>query len=81
MTSAHTNAEESIHAPKNVRRDGTGKRNDESQDGVNKPSTALPAKAGGREVVLKGSKDIAENKHIKLLLSGWISTSYACILP
>jgi hypothetical protein len=74
------NAEKCIHAPKNVRRDGTGKRNDESQEGVNEPPAALPTKTGGREVVLKGSKDIVEDKHIKLLLSGWISTSYACIL-
>jgi hypothetical protein len=74
------NAEKSIDAPKNVGRDGTGKRNDERQQGINEPPTALSAKAGGREVVLKGSKDIAEDNHIKLLLFGWIARSYACIL-
>ena len=75
------NPEKSVDAAKNVGRDGTGKRNDESQQDIDEPPTALSAQGAGREVVLKRSKDIAEDKHIKLLLSGWISTSYACILP
>jgi len=58
-TSAHPNAEKGIDAPKNVRRNGRGKGNDESQEGINEPPTALSAKAGGREVILQGAKDIA----------------------
>ena len=57
------------------------RRNDESQQGVDEPPTALSAKAGGREVVLRGSKDVAQDKHINLLLSGWISISYVGIQP
>ncbi len=53
------NPEKSVQRAKNVGRDGTGKRNDESQEGVNEPPTAISVKAAGRKVVLKRSKDIA----------------------
>ena len=45
------------------------------------PPIALFAKAGGRGVVFKGSKDIASDIDINLLLSVWISISYVGILP
>jgi hypothetical protein len=38
------NPEKRVDAAKNIGRDGTGKRDDESQQDINEPPTVLPAK-------------------------------------
>ena len=43
----HAQTEKSVDAPKNVRRDGTGKRGDECQNGISKPVAPISAEIGG----------------------------------